>query len=233
MATLSCGQHKVLNRAVTALITSTAPGLVSAAGLSPAAAAAGLAAASTRALSAVTAGPAFKLPDMPYDYGALEPFLSGEIMRLHHTKHHAAYVNNLNAALDKYAAASAKGAVADMIALQGAIRFNGGGHVNHAIFWENLAPAGKGGGGEPAGELAAAIAERFGSFAAFKAAMTAGGVSVQVRRRGEKGEGGRGCTQRGVAARGARRPLGGPERRPAERTRGGAGKGEGGADAGR
>lgn len=130
-------------------------------------------------MATVAAGASFKLPDMPYDYGALEPFLSGEIMRLHHTKHHAAYVNNLNAALEKYEKATATGNVSEMIALQGAIRFNGGGHINHAIFWENLAPPSAGGGGEPTGELKAAIDARWGSFAAFKAAMNAAGASVQ------------------------------------------------------
>jgi len=132
-----------------------------------------------RAFSAVTSGGSFKLPDLPYDYGALEPAISGEIMRIHHTKHHNAYVTNLNIALEKYAKASAAGNVAEMIALQPALRFNGGGHVNHSIFWENLAPAGKGGGGEPSGELGKLITERFGSFAALKTAMNAAGAGVQ------------------------------------------------------
>ncbi len=95
------------------------------------------------------------------------------------TKHHNAYVTNLNIALEKYAKASAAGNVAEMIALQPAIRFNGGGHVNHSIFWKNLAPAGKGGGGEPSGELAKLVAARWGSFAALKAAMNAAGAGVQ------------------------------------------------------
>ena len=132
-----------------------------------------------RAFSALTSGGSFKLPDLPYDYGALEPAISGEIMRIHHTKHHNAYVTNLNIALEKYAKASAAGNVAEMIALQPALRFNGGGHVNHSIFWENLAPVGKGGGGEPVGDLAKLITERFGSYAALKAAMNAGGAGVQ------------------------------------------------------
>lgn len=132
-----------------------------------------------RAFSAVAAGASFKLPDLPYDYGALEPAISGEIMRIHHTKHHNAYVTNLNVALEKYAKASASGNVSEMIALQPALRFNGGGHVNHSIFWHNLAPAGKGGGGEPTGKLAAMITAKWGNFAAFKAAMNAGGVGVQ------------------------------------------------------
>jgi len=154
------------------ILTSALGGLVRAAG----AAAGGIAA--PRALATVAAGGSFRLPDLPYDFGALEPFLSGEIMRLHHGKHHAAYVANLNAALEKYDKAAA-GAVADMIALQGAIRFNGGGHVNHSIFWENLAPPAAGGGGEPAGELKRLVDERFGSFGAMKAAMNAAGAGVQ------------------------------------------------------
>jgi len=90
-----------------------------------------------------------------------------------------AYVTNLNASLEKYHKAEASGNVAEMVALQQAIRFNGGGHVNHSIFWENLAPSGKGGGGEPEGELASAISKRWGSFDAFKKAMNAAGVGVQ------------------------------------------------------
>ena len=138
-----------------------------------------LTAAAPRAFSAVTAGGSFKLPDLPYDFGALEPAISGEIMRIHHAKHHNAYVTNLNIALEKYAKASAAGNLQEMIALQPALRFNGGGHVNHSIFWENLAPAGRGGGGEPTGELATLITQRFGSFAALKTAMNAGGAGVQ------------------------------------------------------
>jgi Fe-Mn family superoxide dismutase len=139
-------------------------------------------AAASRALATLGAAPAsFKLPDLPYDFGALEPALSGEIMRLHHGKHHAAYVANLNASLEKYRAAELAGDVAAMIALQQAIRFNGGGHVNHAIFWQNLAPRAAGGGVEPAAasELGAAVAARFGSTAALKAAMSAAGAGVQ------------------------------------------------------
>jgi Fe-Mn family superoxide dismutase len=99
--------------------------------------------------------------------------------QLHHGKHHNAYVTNLNIALDKYGKASASGNLSEMISLQQAIRFNGGGHVNHSIFWENLAPPSQGGGGEPSGELATAINDRFGSFAAFKTAMNTAGAGVQ------------------------------------------------------
>jgi len=105
----------------------------------------------------------YTLPDLPYDYNALEPVVSAQIMEIHHTKHHNAYVTNLNAALEKYADAENKGDVAAMIALQGAIKFNGGGHVNHSIFWTNLAPQGSGGGEAPTGPLADAINGSWGS----------------------------------------------------------------------
>ncbi|XP_048392772.1 superoxide dismutase [Mn], mitochondrial isoform X2 [Stegostoma tigrinum] len=87
------------------------------------------------------------LPDLPFDYGALEPHISAEIMQLHHSKHHATYVNNLNITEEKYAEALAKGDVTAQVSLQPALRFNGGGHINHSIFWTNLSPNG---GGEPA-----------------------------------------------------------------------------------
>jgi len=109
----------------------------------------------------------YKLPDLPYAYNELEPIISGEIMELHHKKHHQAYVNNLNAALEKYTVAETKKDVAEMINLQAAIRFNGGGHVNHSIFWTNLAPTKKGGGESPSGELAKRIETQWGSFDKF------------------------------------------------------------------
>ncbi|KAF7690382.1 hypothetical protein HF521_012186 [Silurus meridionalis] len=99
------------------------------------------------------------LPDLPYDYGALEPHISAEIMQLHHNKHHATYVNNLNATEEKYQEALAKRDVTTQVALQAALRFNGGGHVNHSIFWTNLSPNG---GGEPQGDLMEAIKQDFG-----------------------------------------------------------------------
>jgi len=76
----------------------------------------------------------FTLPELPYDYAALEPVISKEIMELHHKKHHQAYTNNLNAALEKYKAAEQANLVDQMIALQSAIKFNGGGYVNHCLF---------------------------------------------------------------------------------------------------
>lgn len=109
----------------------------------------------------------FTLPNLPYEYNALEPVISAEIMQLHHQKHHNAYVTNLNAALEKYEAAEKNEDLETMVSLQPAIRFNGGGHINHSIFWTNLAPKSQGGGEAPKGELAAQIEKQWGSLAAF------------------------------------------------------------------
>ena len=89
----------------------------------------------------------------PDDYAALEPHISGQIMELHHSKHHQTYVNSFNAASEAFAAASAKGDAKAAAAQAPLLNFHGGGHVNHSLFWENLAPNGKGGGGEPEGKL--------------------------------------------------------------------------------
>jgi len=121
----------------------------------------------------------YELPKMPYDFSALEPVISGQIMELHYTKHHQAYVNNLNAALEKYQAAEQKKEIAEMIALDSAIKFNGGGHVNHSIFWTNLAPISKGGGEPPKGELAKAIKENFGSLETLIEKLSAKSVAIQ------------------------------------------------------
>jgi Fe-Mn family superoxide dismutase len=109
----------------------------------------------------------YKLPELPYDFSALEPVISAEIMKLHYEKHHATYVAKLNEALEKYASAEAKEDLNAMISLQPAIRFNGGGHINHSIFWTNLAPKNKGGGETPKGELADQIKKQWGSLEAF------------------------------------------------------------------
>lgn len=121
----------------------------------------------------------YKLPDMPYDFSALEPVISGQIMEIHYTKHHQAYVTNLNAALEKYHEAEAKSDVAQMIALQAAIKFNGGGHINHSIFWTNLAPLSQGGGTPPQGDLARAINTTFGSLEQFIEKFSALTVAIQ------------------------------------------------------
>ena len=87
------------------------------------------------------------------DYGALEPAISGQIMELHHSKHHQTYVNGFNTAMETLSEAQAKGDAKAAAAQAPMINFHGGGHVNHSLFWENLAPNGKGGGGEPGGKL--------------------------------------------------------------------------------
>lgn len=121
----------------------------------------------------------YKLPDLPYDFSALEPVISGEIMELHYSKHHAAYVKNLNAALDKYKEAEAKNDLETMLSLESAISFNGGGHVNHSIFWEILASPKEGGGEMPEGKLLEAINQHFGSFSKFQEAFSAMSAAIQ------------------------------------------------------
>jgi Fe-Mn family superoxide dismutase len=118
----------------------------------------------------------YTLPDLEYDYAALEPHISGRIMQLHHDKHHAAYVAGANATLDLMAEARAKNDLTWINKLQKDLAFNLGGHVNHSIFWKNLSPAG---GDKPTGELAAAIDEYFGSFDAFRAHFTANAMGIQ------------------------------------------------------
>jgi Fe-Mn family superoxide dismutase len=115
---------------------------------------------------------AFALPPLPYDYAALEPHVDEQTMRIHHDKHHAAYVNNLNAALegqDALLAMPIEQLIAQLHlvpeAKRTAVRNNGGGHANHTLFWEIMAP---GGATSPTGELAAAIDTAFGSFAGFQ-----------------------------------------------------------------
>ena len=111
------------------------------------------------------------------DYGALEPYISGKIMELHHTKHHQNYVNGANAALDKLQAARENGEIAGVVtALSKDLAFNLGGHTNHSLFWKNLSPNG---GGEPTGELAEAINRDFGSFDKFKAHFSAAALGLQ------------------------------------------------------
>jgi Fe-Mn family superoxide dismutase len=121
----------------------------------------------------------YQLPQLPYDFSALEPVISGQIMELHYTKHHQGYVTNLNAALEKYQEAEKKGDIAQMIALQQAIKFNGGGHVNHSVFWTNLAPVGKGGGEPPKGDLAKAIESKFGSLDGLIEKLSHSSVAIQ------------------------------------------------------
>ncbi len=118
---------------------------------------------------------AFQLPSLPYDFSALEPVIDTQTMQIHHGKHHGAYVTNLNNAVAGKPALETKSVealVADLASvpedIRTAVRNNGGGHANHSMFWQIMAPKGKGGGGEPTGDLAAAINSTFGSFADFK-----------------------------------------------------------------
>lgn len=134
----------------------------------------------SRPASRLSARSKHTLPDLPYEMSALEPAISGEIMQIHHSKHHNTYVTNLNAALEKYADAEAKGDMAAMIALQGAIKFNGGGHVNHSIFWTNLAPTTCGGGdASTAPGVTAAITAQWGSMEAFQTSFNTTTAAIQ------------------------------------------------------
>jgi Fe-Mn family superoxide dismutase len=118
----------------------------------------------------------YTLPDLPYDYGALEPHYSAKMLELHHDKHHAAYVKGLNDTMEQLADARAKGDFTSIVGLEKSHAFNLSGHVLHSLFWTNLSPDG---GGKPQGELAAAIDENFGSFDAFKAQLTSATTTVQ------------------------------------------------------
>jgi Fe-Mn family superoxide dismutase len=123
---------------------------------------------------------AHQLPPLPYDFAALEPHIDTQTMQIHHGKHHAAYVNNLNAALDKHpelAGKSAEDLVRNLAAvpeaIRTAVRNNGGGHVNHTMFWQIMGP---GKGGAPTGEIAQVIANSFGGFDSFKDQMNKAGA---------------------------------------------------------
>ncbi|KAL6526882.1 aspartate--tRNA ligase msd1 [Orobanche gracilis] len=119
------------------------------------------------------------LPDLPYDYGALEPAISADIMQIHHQKHHQAYITNYNKALEQLDGAITKGDPVTVVKLQSAIKFNGGGHVNHSLFWKNLAPVREGGGDPPKGSFGLAIDNNFGSLDALIQKMNAEGAALQ------------------------------------------------------
>jgi Fe-Mn family superoxide dismutase len=122
----------------------------------------------------------FKLPDLPYATNALEPHIDAKTMEIHHDKHHAAYTNKLNEALEKHAQLQSK-SIEDLLRgidtvpedIRGAVRNNGGGYANHAMFWEIMGPNG---GGEPSGALADAIRKAFGSFDEFRKKVNAAGA---------------------------------------------------------
>ncbi|MFZ1410993.1 MAG: superoxide dismutase [Micropruina sp.] len=118
----------------------------------------------------------YTLPDLDYDYGALAPHIAPEIMELHHSKHHAAYVAGANMALEKLAEARATGNFATLNKLEKDLAFHLGGHINHSVFWKNMSPDG---GGEPDGELAAAIDEFFGSYEGFQKHFSENANAIQ------------------------------------------------------
>ena len=117
----------------------------------------------------------YQLPELNYDYSALEPHISARIMELHHSKHHQAYVTGANAALEAMEKARSEDNFATLPKLQKDLAFNLGGHVNHSIFWKNLSPSSS----APECELAAAITEYFGSFEAFKNHFSAAAIGIQ------------------------------------------------------
>lgn len=118
----------------------------------------------------------YSLPDLPYDYAALEPWINGEILELHHDKHHAAYVKGANDTLDRIAEARDKNDFTSIVGLEKTLAFNLSGHVLHSLYWQNMTP---GGGDRPDGDLGDAIGEHFGSFEAFHGQMSAATTLVQ------------------------------------------------------
>ncbi|MDO4717443.1 MAG: superoxide dismutase [Propionibacteriaceae bacterium] len=118
----------------------------------------------------------YTLPDLDYDYGALAPHIAPEIMELHHSKHHAAYVAGANTALDQLAEARESGNFGAINKLEKDLAFHLGGHINHSVFWKNMSPDG---GGEPTGDLECAIEEFFGGFEAFKKQFAANANAIQ------------------------------------------------------
>jgi Fe-Mn family superoxide dismutase len=122
---------------------------------------------------------AHELPPLGYDYNALEPYIDEQTMHLHHDKHHQGYVDGLNKAEEGLAKARQSGDYAAVQQLERLLAFHGSGHFNHSIFWKNMAPPGKGGGGQPSGGLADRIKQDFGSFDQFKAQFSAAAVAVE------------------------------------------------------
>jgi Fe-Mn family superoxide dismutase len=118
----------------------------------------------------------YTLPELSYDYGALAPAISGQIMELHHSKHHQTYVTGANTAIQQMVEARDSGNLANINKLEKDLAFNLGGHVNHSVFWTNMSPNG---GDKPVGELASAIDDYFGSFEKFQAHFTAAALGVQ------------------------------------------------------
>jgi Fe-Mn family superoxide dismutase len=118
----------------------------------------------------------YSLPDLPYDYGALEPVYSGRVLELHHGKHHAGYVTGLNRTQERLAEARERADFEAIVGLEKALAFNLSGHILHSLFWKNLSPDG---GGKPDGELATAIERSFGSFERLRDQLTQATITVQ------------------------------------------------------
>jgi Fe-Mn family superoxide dismutase len=118
----------------------------------------------------------YTLPELPYDYSALEPHLSAQLLELHHDKHHKAYVDGANATLEKLSKARSDDDFDTLNQLQKNLAFHVSGHVLHSVFWTNMSPDG---GGKPEGELAAAIDEHLGSYDGFKGQLSQAAVNVQ------------------------------------------------------
>lgn len=130
-------------------------------------------------MAKVLAKKLYTLPDLPYGYGDLQPYISEEQLRIHHTKHHQAYVNGANAIMDKLEKARKDGIDLDMKAISKEFSFHLGGHELHSTFWQNIAPAGKGGGGKPGGTIGDAIMQEYGSYERFKKEFTQVAVSAE------------------------------------------------------
>lgn len=118
----------------------------------------------------------YELPDLPYDYAALEPHYSGEILELHHDKHHAAYVKGANSTLEQLTEARAQDDFGTINQLEKNLAFHLSGHVLHSLFWKNMSPDG---GDKPDGELDAAISEHFGTFDGFRNQLSKAALGVQ------------------------------------------------------
>lgn len=119
------------------------------------------------------------LPPLPYEYNALEPFISAEIMTLHHSKHHQTYINNLNAASKASVEAEKNGDLQKVLELQSAIKFNGGSHMNHSLFWKIMAPPSQGGGKLEDGQLKQAIEKEYGDIETFKTKFNSASAAIQ------------------------------------------------------
>jgi Fe-Mn family superoxide dismutase len=121
----------------------------------------------------------YTLPDLPYGYKNLEPYISEKQLTLHHQKHHSAYVKGANAIIEKMENARKEGTDLDMKATLKELSFHAGGHILHSLFWKNIAPAENGGGGNPSGRIAEEIDAEFGSFERFKKEFSQAAVSVE------------------------------------------------------